>query len=354
MSGTIKAGVLQHPDSVTENVTLNDDGSVSVSELNGRDPDNLVAGPASATDNALVRFDGTGGKTVQGSGITVDDSGNFTSDLTISKAAATVRLTSASGAAYLACNRVAGQIGGLRLETSGALRWLFAVNNASESGSNAGSDFVLGNYTDAGTSIGNVLSVQRSTGKFQLVNVGASAGLELGVSGPRVMSGTGSPEGVVTAPVGSMWTDEAATTGAIRWIKATGTGNTGWVVEYGDTGERNLAAESLSNSWAVANSAFRLRRVGQLVQMLGYFTNTSASADTIYTLPSGFRPSVPAAGSIDSVVPTSSSDDYCYGYISSGGVMVLYRACMTGATGYWTQSWFTTDTWPTSLPGSAA
>ena len=31
MSGTIKAGVLQHPDSVSPNVTLNDDGSVDVS-----------------------------------------------------------------------------------------------------------------------------------------------------------------------------------------------------------------------------------------------------------------------------------------------------------------------------------
>ncbi len=37
--------------------------------------DTLVVGPASASDNALVRFDGTDGKTVQNSGITVDDSG---------------------------------------------------------------------------------------------------------------------------------------------------------------------------------------------------------------------------------------------------------------------------------------
>jgi hypothetical protein len=35
-----------------------------------------VAGPASSTDNALVRFDGTGGKTAQDSLVTVDDSGS--------------------------------------------------------------------------------------------------------------------------------------------------------------------------------------------------------------------------------------------------------------------------------------
>ncbi|MBR1190071.1 hypothetical protein [Bradyrhizobium sp. AUGA SZCCT0160] len=35
-----------------------------------------VTGPASATDNALVRFDGTTGKVIQNSGITIDDSNN--------------------------------------------------------------------------------------------------------------------------------------------------------------------------------------------------------------------------------------------------------------------------------------
>lgn len=36
-----------------------------------------VTGPASATDNAIARFDGTGGKTLQNSGPTIDDSGNL-------------------------------------------------------------------------------------------------------------------------------------------------------------------------------------------------------------------------------------------------------------------------------------
>ena len=35
-----------------------------------------VQGPASATDNAIARFDGTNGKIIQNSGATVDDSGN--------------------------------------------------------------------------------------------------------------------------------------------------------------------------------------------------------------------------------------------------------------------------------------
>ena len=55
-----------------------------------------------------------------------------------------------------------------------------------------------------------------------------------------IYTGTGSPEGKVSAPVGSIYTDTAATNGAIRWIKVSGTGNTGWRVEYGDTGWRRL------------------------------------------------------------------------------------------------------------------
>ena len=37
-----------------------------------------ASGPGSATDNAIARFDGTGGKTLQNSGSTIDDSGNLT------------------------------------------------------------------------------------------------------------------------------------------------------------------------------------------------------------------------------------------------------------------------------------
>lgn len=37
-----------------------------------------VVGPASATDNAITRYDGTTGKLIQNSGATIDDSGNIT------------------------------------------------------------------------------------------------------------------------------------------------------------------------------------------------------------------------------------------------------------------------------------
>lgn len=54
--------VLTHGDGTTYTLT-SDDG---------------VSGPASSTDNAIVRFDGTGGKTLQNSGVLIDDSDNIT------------------------------------------------------------------------------------------------------------------------------------------------------------------------------------------------------------------------------------------------------------------------------------
>lgn len=46
-----------------------------------------------------------------------------------------------------------------------------------------------------------------------------------GSAGPMWSSGSGSPEGVVTASVGSLYSDVA---GANLWFKTTGAGNTGW------------------------------------------------------------------------------------------------------------------------------
>jgi hypothetical protein len=48
-------------------------------------------------------------------------------------------------------------------------------------------------------------------------------------SGPRIYTGTGSPEGVVTAVPGSIYVQQVSSTVTQTWVKATGTGNTGWI-----------------------------------------------------------------------------------------------------------------------------
>ena len=67
--------------------------------------------------------------------------------------------------------------------------------------------------------------------------------------------GRGMPNGVVTAPIGTTYVDEAVTNGALKWIKKSGTGNVGWEVLIGDTGWRTLPAVS-----KLGNSFVKVRR----------------------------------------------------------------------------------------------
>jgi hypothetical protein len=72
--------------------------------------------------------------------------------------------------------------------------------------------------------------------------------------------GRGMPNGVVTAPVGTTYVDEAVTNGALKWIKKTGTGNTGWEVLIGDTGWKIIPSVS-----KLGGSYVKIRRVNNVV-----------------------------------------------------------------------------------------
>ena len=72
--------------------------------------------------------------------------------------------------------------------------------------------------------------------------------------------GTGMPNGTVSAPIGTTYVDMAVTNGALKWIKHSGAGNTGWKVLIGDTGWRTLNSVS-----RLGNSFIKIRRVNNLV-----------------------------------------------------------------------------------------
>ena len=72
--------------------------------------------------------------------------------------------------------------------------------------------------------------------------------------------GTGSPEGRITAEIGTTYVDVNVTNGALKWIKESGNGNTGWRVLIGDTGWRTLNSVSRAG-----NSFIKIRRVNNLV-----------------------------------------------------------------------------------------
>ena len=72
--------------------------------------------------------------------------------------------------------------------------------------------------------------------------------------------GRGMPNGVVIAPVGTTYVDEAVTNGALKWIKKSGTGNVGWEVLIGDTGWKILPSVS-----KLGGSYVKARRVNNVV-----------------------------------------------------------------------------------------
>ena len=72
--------------------------------------------------------------------------------------------------------------------------------------------------------------------------------------------GTGMPNGRVSAPIGTTYVDTAVTNGALKWIKESGDGNTGWKVLIGDTGWRTLNIVSKLNT-----ASLQIRRVNNAV-----------------------------------------------------------------------------------------
>lgn len=119
--------------------------------------------------------------------------------------------------------------------------------------------------------------------------------------------GRGMPNGVVTAPIGTTYVDEAVTNGALKWIKKSGTGNTGWEVLIGDTGWKILPSVS-----KLGNSFVKIRRVNNVVSYQfgglswGWF-------------------GIVRRGGAGYVLQGSDKERNCY-IIQNGGIPIGYRA----------------------------
>nr|DAT17079.1 MAG TPA: hypothetical protein [Caudoviricetes sp.] len=119
--------------------------------------------------------------------------------------------------------------------------------------------------------------------------------------------GRGMPNGVVTAPVGTTYVDEAVTNGALKWIKKSGTGNVGWDVLIGDTGWKMLPSVS-----KLGNSFVKVRRVNNVVSYQfgglswGWF-------------------GIVRRGGAGYVLQGSDRERNCY-IIQNGGIPIGYRA----------------------------
>lgn len=73
-------------------------------------------------------------------------------------------LQPASGGAQLNLASAAGSYRIVQFQTGASARWTIYADNSAESGSNAGSNFGINSYTDAGAFLNTVVSITRSTG----------------------------------------------------------------------------------------------------------------------------------------------------------------------------------------------
>lgn len=184
--------------------------------------------------------------------------------------------------------------------------------------------------------------------------------------------GTGSPEGRITAEIGTTYVDVNATNGALKWIKESGNGNTGWRVLIGDTGWRTL------NSVSKLGSSFvKIRRVNNLILYQfgglqwgwfgivrrggqGYVDQTSdieRNCKIIYNdgIPSGFRSSSSLIGNIYKDNGTIYGTWYLGGYNDSNYLRFQFLNPVPtdqdiNDIRVSNISYLTDDPWPSTLP----
>ena len=163
-------------------------------------------------------------------------------------------------------------------------------------------------------------------------------------------TGTGSPEGKVAASVGSIYTDSAATNGAIRWVKTSGAGNTGWRVEYGDTGWRNISS-LLSNGWG---GSVYVRRINTSVELRAEGLTRSETSTDIMTLPAGFLPdSIAGYGFRFTLHQADSTASQTRFRLISNRLTTVNTSSVPGPY-YGGTTWTISEAWPTTLPGTPA
>lgn len=174
------------------------------------------------------------------------------------------------------------------------------------------------------------------------------------------LTGTGSPEGVLTAPVGTYYTDTAGTNGAWRWLKKSGTGNTGWDCSIGDTGWRAFTYHNsagvvtgvpyptgMTPNAGVAGGLY-VRRVGNRVQWQMTNVTVASGATCQVVLPAGFTCAQIGSGMVETLTVWSGPTILLR---STGQYLWMTASANTNIGAYATGIDFTTDAaWPLTLP----
>ncbi len=204
-------GVLRGPYETLQNVAVGDRVLVVTTD----DGENVIVGqaaatsprsvPATSTDNAVPRFDGTGGA-LQNSGVTIDDSNNV--NITDSSDVA-LRVIASTGNPYLV----------RRAEDGSDLydSWQSPTTTTRFQLRVTQTQWRL-QRSESGTF--DVLTAERTTGRVTIGAAGTTAGIELGSSGPTITTGTGAPSD--SAPDGSLYLRTDGGAGSTLYVRETG------------------------------------------------------------------------------------------------------------------------------------
>ena len=194
------------------------------------------------------------------------------------------------------------------------------------------------------------------------------------------MRGTGMPNGVVEAPIGTTYIDTAKTNGALKWIKTTDGGSTGWKVVEGDTGwvlgwQENIGKNKNRMYFRRKNDVVHVKfnpeinskdikpSTNLILQIAGYFTDGTLSID-------GFKPVDDVVQTIfntsNDIYSTTTSAENSEGAQGTGAVIIQYEYNLHNKSGLKLQivtselgveenhvnpfSYLTEDEWPVQLP----
>lgn len=105
---------------------------------------------------------------------------------------------------------------------------------------------------------GNTLILSDGGGSVNLPTTGQNE--PASTTSSSELTGAGIPEGKVEGTLGQTYVDLRKTNGAVKWIKTTDSGKTGWAVLYGDTGWKTLNIVS-----KLGGSYLKVRRLNNQV-----------------------------------------------------------------------------------------
>lgn len=170
---------------------------------------------------------------------------------------------------------------GFSFQTGGLNRWVFQVDGLTEAGADAGSNFELANWSDAGVWKSAVLFGNRATGALGIGTNTLAAGAKATIAGPAALANTAAP----TAAAGHAMV--YAEGGLARAVHADGTrgliGQTRTAVKPSDTSRASTIAPAADPVLALTVAA----NATYLVECVGVWTSGGGGFRADWTGPAG-------------------------------------------------------------------